>query len=43
MMVGMVAPRRLLLRRLERLLLVLYLLHPCSRAHPCARDIPYFL
>ena len=31
------APRQLLLRRLKRLLLVLYLLHPCSRAHPCAR------
>ena len=25
-------PRQLLLRRLKRLLLVLYLLHPCSRA-----------
>ena len=31
------APRQLLLRRLERLLLGLYLLHPCSRAHPCAK------
>jgi hypothetical protein len=31
--------RQLLLRRLKRLLLVLYLLHPCSRRqlllHPC--------
>jgi hypothetical protein len=25
------SPRQLLLRRLKRLLLVLYLLHPCSR------------
>ena len=35
------APRQLLLRCLKRLLLVLYLLHPCSRALPCARDIPF--
>ena len=37
------APRQLLLRRLKRLLLVLYLLHPCNRAHPCARGVPFIL
>ncbi len=41
-------PRQLLLRRLKRLLLVLYLLHPCSRDHrrsrrPASRDIPIIL
>jgi len=32
-------PRQLLLRRLKRLLLVLYLLHPCSRKESIQRQI----